>query len=79
MTTPKSKGTKRKTVGSTTVTDSSKGDSCILTDEAREQFIKAFEDMDDDNKWELRKENEKKIFVEDIMYEFGIKCEQYEQ
>ncbi|KAI7850504.1 hypothetical protein BDC45DRAFT_245774 [Circinella umbellata] len=31
--------------------------------------------MDDDNKWELRKENEKKIFVEDIMYEFEMKCE----
>ncbi|KAG2225877.1 hypothetical protein INT45_006573 [Circinella minor] len=75
VTTPKPKATKRKTVGSTTVTDSSKGDSCPLTDEAREHFKKAFDDMNDDNKWELRKENNKRIFVEDIMYEFGMKCE----
>ncbi|KAI7847069.1 hypothetical protein BDC45DRAFT_576214 [Circinella umbellata] len=70
MTTPKPKVTKRKTVGSTTVTDSSKGDSCPLTNKAREELGKAFKDMGGDNKWKLHKENDKKIFCCAFIHSF---------
>ena len=77
--TPTASSSKRSWKRTRSITDSSKSNSCLLTEEARKEFQCAFEKMSDDQKWFLREDHDgKKIFVEDIMFECGDSLE-YEQ
>ncbi|KAG2219076.1 hypothetical protein INT45_000359 [Circinella minor] len=57
-----------------TTSQTSKSGSWELTEEAKKCFKKEYTKMENENKWLVRTEAGRKVYLEDLMYEYGMNC-----